>query len=226
MASISEAALNRHRWTEPVRLPGGFRERDSVCELSCSAAADKACDFELSGLVPQLVPLLDFPHQLELVEGRVELAAGGTDPAGGGRRQVENSAAQRPAALVPLGGRDIGSAPALTGIIKRTGIDERPVEEIALRIVGIFVGVKKVDDIKPTDRQHEAIRVLRAGELIDVGIHFLRVAAEIDGLPHEIALHARIGPNAAELKGFPGRKSGGTVRVRQTEALIDLGVHP
>ena len=46
---------------------------------------------------------------------------------------------------------------------------------------------------KLSDRQHEAIRRARAGELVDVGVDLLNFAAEIDGLPEESALHAHVG---------------------------------
>ena len=56
-------------------MTGRLRERNRVGEFSRVAAAEKAGDLELAGLAPEFVPLLDFPDQLELREGRVEIGA-------------------------------------------------------------------------------------------------------------------------------------------------------
>jgi hypothetical protein len=42
-------------------------------------------------------------------------------------------------------------------------------------------------------RQHQAVLRARPGELADVGVDLLNFAAEVDGLPEESALHARVG---------------------------------
>jgi hypothetical protein len=69
------------------------------------------------------VPFLDFPDQLELMEAGVEINTVGAVPAGRGFRQIEEAAAQRPAALVPLRGCAIGVSPAIGGVVERAGID-------------------------------------------------------------------------------------------------------
>lgn len=76
------------------------------------------------------------------------------------------------------------------------------------------------------DRQHQAVGRLQTGELTDVGVHLLGFAAEIDGLPNDMALDARVGVGEAEPVQVGARKSGHAVRVRETEALIDLGLDP
>ena len=113
---------------------------------------------------PQLVPFLDLSHQLELMEAGVEINAVGTDPAGWGFRQVEEAAAQRPAALIPLGCRAVGVSPAVGGVVERAVLDVRPVQEIKLGIVGVFVGIEDVDDGKFADRQYQPIFRLRTGK--------------------------------------------------------------
>ena len=77
-----------------------------------------------------------------------------------------------------------------------------------------------------SDRQHQAVGGLRAGELRDVGLHLLRLAAQIDGLPHEITLQPPVWIASAELVGLAAWKSSRAVRVSETKALIDLGIEP
>ena len=79
---------------------------------------------------------------------------------------------------------------------------------------------------KRADPQHQAIGSLRPGELIDVRFQLLRVAAEIDGLAHESALHADIRIIGADLVGFRAREAGDAVRVADAEALIDFWIEP
>ena len=154
-------------------LAGDLGERDGVLESSRPAAVEKAGDLELAGLAPQLVALLDFRDHRELLEGRVEDAAVGTVAAGGSRREVEYAAAQGPGALVPLGGRAVGVAPGVAGIVERAGVDQRPVQKVGLGTVGIFVGIEDVDDGELADRQHQAVGRARPGELVDVGLDLL-----------------------------------------------------
>ena len=77
-----------------------------------------------------------------------------------------------------------------------------------------------------TGRKDEAVRRLRAGELVRVGLDFLALAAEIDGLAHEIALEARVRRCGAELVGFAVGIPGEAVRIADAEALVDLRVDP
>src|SRR5208283_5069103 len=97
---------------------------------------------------------------------------------------------------------------------------------IALGIVGVFVSVEDIDDAEAPDRQHQAVRRLRAGELIDIFVDFLGFAAEIDGLPDERALDPRVGVIRAELVGFGTWESGNAMRVADTKTLIDLRIEP
>src|ERR1700728_112670 len=170
---------------------GRLRERERIRECSRPAAAEKTGDLELARLSPKFMSFLDFADQLELVECGIEIAAEGTYSAGRRCREIEDAAAQRPAALIPFGGRAIREAQGVGRIVERAGIDQRPVEEIGFGIVRIFVGVEYVDDRELPDGEHEAVRRLRAGELIDVGGDLLGVAAEIAGLAHEKTLAAR-----------------------------------
>ena len=104
--------------------------------------------------------LFDLADQLELPEGRIEIAAAGAYSASRGHRQVEHAAAQRPASLIPFSGRAVGVSPAVAGIVERPGIDQRPVEEIAFRIVRVSVGVEDIDDREAADREHQPVRRL------------------------------------------------------------------
>src|SRR4029077_19975929 len=207
-------------------LTGDLGERDGVLESSRPAAVDESGDLELAGLAPQFVTFLDFGDHRVLLKGRVEGAAVDTAAAGGSRRQVEQAGAQGLGALVPLAGRAVGVAPAVAGIVERAGVDQRPVQKVGLRTVGVFVGIEDVDDRELSDRQHQAVLRARPGELADIGVDLLDFAAEIDGLPEESALHAHVGVGGPELVGLAARKSGDAVRVRETETLIDLRGDP
>jgi len=65
-AHSGAAPVDAHR-VDIGGLPGKLGNRDRICEVSRSAAAQKARDLELAGLAPKLVPFLDFPDQLELM---------------------------------------------------------------------------------------------------------------------------------------------------------------
>jgi hypothetical protein len=66
--------------------PGSCRKPNGICEFSCPAPTEKTSDLERAGLPPQFMPSFDFSNQLELVERRVEIAAGRAQPAGRGYR--------------------------------------------------------------------------------------------------------------------------------------------
>ena len=68
--------------------------------------------------------------------------------------------------------------------------------------------------------------VWRTGELIEVGVDFLVVAAEIDGLPDEGPLNARIRNRGADLECGPARKAGDAFGIAQPETLVDLRIDP
>ena len=131
----------------------------SLFSTESHASTDEKTGYlDRAGLLPQLVPALDLSNQLELTEGGVETKGGSAiSPTGGGRRHVENPAAQRPGTLVPFGDRAVGGGPGVAGKVERSGIDDRPVQEIASGIVGVFVGLEYVDDKEPAHRQHQAV---------------------------------------------------------------------
>ena len=205
----------------------GLRKSDSARKVAGFAVTEEGGNFELARLAPKLVPFLDFTDILLLAERVVETVGGSVQGAAGRRRrQIEHAAAQSKDALIPFGGRAIGVTPGIAGIVERAGIDQRPVEEIGLRIVGVFVGVEYVDNGELADPQDQAVRRIRLRKQVDVGIGLLRFATEVDGLPDEIALRARVRIVEAELVGFAARETGYAVRVGETMALIDLGIEP
>ena len=204
-----------------------LRKGDSIRKVAGFAVTEKGGDFELARLAPELVPLLDFSDILLLAEGVIETVSGRIHAATGRRRrQIEHAGAQREDALVPLGGSAVGVAPGIARIVERAGIDQRPVHEIGLRIVRVFVGVEHVDNGELADPEDQAVRRIRLRKQVDVGVGLLRLAAEVDRLPNEIALRARVRIVEAELVGFAAREAGYAVRVAKTMALIDLGVEP
>ena len=62
----------------------------------------------------------------------------------------------------------------------------------AARIVGVFILVENVDDAELADRDDDPVGALGAGKLIDSGIDFLGIAAEVDGLPQERSRYAGV----------------------------------
>jgi hypothetical protein len=67
---------------------------------------------------------------------------------------------------------------------------------------------------------------LRARKLVDAGLYFLSLAAEIDGLPQEHSWQPRIGNREPNLVGLSACKSGNAERAGKSEALVDLWVDP
>ena len=92
--------------------------------------------------------------------------------------------------------------------------------------MGIFDGVEYVGNAELADREDQPVGRLLAGELIDVGIHLLGGAAEVDGLADEGTGHPHIGIVAADLVGFAARKSREAEGVAEPEALVDLRIDP
>ena len=103
-------------------------------------ASEKAGDGDLAGMSPQGIATLDFADPLELLKCRIEIGAVGDD------REIEQSAAYRPASLIPFGSSAISIGPGIGGIIEGAGIDDRPIQEIVAGIVRIFVVIEYVDD--------------------------------------------------------------------------------
>jgi hypothetical protein len=102
--------------------------------------AEEGGHFELARLAPELVPFLDFTDILLLAEGVIEPVGGSVQGAAGRHcRQVEHAASQGKDALIPFGRSAIGITPGVAGVVERAGIDQGPVEEICLRIVGVLL---------------------------------------------------------------------------------------
>jgi len=89
------------------------------------------------------------------------------------------------------------------------------------RHFGVSLGVTL-----PTDREDEPVGGLALGELIKAGVHFLGVAAEINCLPDESPLDARIGVIGANFISFAVGVSGNSVRAVEPESLINFRIDP
>ena len=74
------AGVTAHR-IDISRRPGRLRKRNGGGEIACRAATEKTGNLEHARLIPKLVASLDFAHQLELSEGRIEVAAFRADAA-------------------------------------------------------------------------------------------------------------------------------------------------
>jgi len=58
---------------------GQFGKRNGTRECS-HCTFEKTSDLDLAALSPQLVSVIDFPNELEVIEGRVKKGAEGPDP--------------------------------------------------------------------------------------------------------------------------------------------------
>ena len=85
--------------------------------------------------------------------------------------------------------------------------------------MGIFVVIKDIGNAKSTDRKDEPVSGLSFSKLIEAGVHFPRLAAEVDRLADEIALHASVGVVRAELVSFATRVTGDTERLGDPQIL-------
>src|SRR5262249_4470297 len=94
-------------------------EHDRVVEAAHPAAGDETVEHDAAGLAEDLVGALHLVIDLEFVEA-IELDAVRHD------REIEQAAAYRPGAVIPLGGGAISIAPGVGGIIPGAGVDQRP----------------------------------------------------------------------------------------------------
>ena len=141
-------------------------------------------------------------------------------------RQVEHPGAQGPGSLIPFRRRSVGVAPGVGRIVEAARVDDRPVQEVVLRIVGIFIGVEHVADAHLADRDDDAVGGLFARELVHVRIDLLGLAAEIDGLAHNDAVDLRIGRALADLGALRVGEGVDAEGVAEAKALVELGVDP
>jgi len=90
----------------------------------------------------------------------------------------------------------------------------------------VFVGVEDVDDGVFAESEHEAVGGLGAAQLVQVGIEFMRFAAQIYRLAEKQSLNQRVGINRAYFVGFAAHVSGHTKCVAEAEPLVDLWIEP
>ena len=105
----------------------------------------------------------------------------------------EHAGTQRPVSLIPLGSCAVSKAPGVGSVIERAGVDQCPIHEVLAGILGEFVGIEYVRDRELADGNDQPIGCMRAGELIEVRVHFFDFATEIDRVPHKSARGASVG---------------------------------
>ena len=108
--------------------------------------------------------------------------------------------------MIPLCRRADRIGPGVCRVVERSGVEDGPVQEIAARIVGVFVGIEDIDRAEFSDRDDQPVRGLRSGKLVESSIDFLDLATEVDGLPQERAVQTRVGISGADLVGFAARE--------------------
>src|ERR1700722_6486418 len=105
--------------------------------------AENADHFDLAGLSKELMALLDFGEELLLAKSWIETIGGRIAGAAGWRlRQIEDASAKGKPIPIKFRRRTIRVAPGIAGVVESACVDDRPVEEVGLRIVGIFVGIE------------------------------------------------------------------------------------
>jgi len=86
--------------------------------------------------------------------------------------------------------------------------------------------VKDIGDREFADGNDKPIRRIRTGELILIRLHFLGFAAKIDGLAQKGALNAGVGHGRADFERGAARKTGNSLGVAETKALIEFRIDP
>ena len=84
----------------------------------------------------------------------------------------------------------------------------------------------EIENLPIVTTSRSAVGGLRAGELIEVGDHLLGFAAEIDRLPDESPLNARVRNRSSDLERGPAREAGDALGVAQPESLTNLRIDP
>ncbi len=124
-----------------------------------------------TGLPAPLMAVFDLDDLGDFVEAGVE------DGAVGDVGEVEQAIAPGPGLLGPFGGEAIGIAPGVGGIVEGAGVDDRPVEEVLARVVGVAVVVEEIDDGEFAGGEDEAIVGMGRGQLIEVVADVFEFAA-------------------------------------------------
>lgn len=161
--------------------------------------------------------MLDLAHELILAEARVDQLA-----IGHVRGQERARAGDKPA-LIQLYRAPGSVAPCVGGVIERTCLNNRPIEEIVTRIVRIDILVEDVATGEFANRNDNPICRARPRELVQVRVEALRLATEVDCLSDEKAVQAEVRRLRADFVRLAAEESRDADRVRQAEALIDLG---
>src|SRR5262249_40619936 len=100
-ADAGTAGVLAHR-ADVSRPAGREGELDGIVEAAHASTREEAGHRDLAVASPQLMAMLDLADPLELAEARVEVGAVRHD------RQIEQTAAHRPRAVIPLGGCSVG----------------------------------------------------------------------------------------------------------------------
>src|SRR3984893_11750889 len=213
------AGVTAHR-RDVGRSSRDLREVDGILEAPHAAAGEISIDQNPAGFPPERVAALDFADPLDLRKMWVEIGAVRH------YRKIEQASTYCPIALIPFDGRAIGIAPGIGGVIEGPGIDQRPVEEIVARVVGIVEGVENVGDAELANGNHQPVGSLRSRKLVDAGLHFLCLATKVDCLPHKHPRDARIRYRETDLVSFTAGEARDAERAAETESLVDLRVDP
>jgi len=169
-ADAAAAAILTHRG-DIGGFTGELRQLDCIRKAPHAPTRQEPRHGNLAGLSPEFMPVFNLSDPLELPELRVELGAVRND------RQIEHAAAQRPGAQIPFGGCAERIAPGFRGVVEGAGIDDRPVQKIAARVVRVLVGIEDIGNAEFSDSEDQSVGRLAGCKLIDAGINLLRLAA-------------------------------------------------
>ncbi len=184
-----------------------------------SAVVEESKQLGFAGVAVPIVARLEFADEREFLEPGFELRAVGDIG------QVEEPAPQRPPRPSPFHGSAGGVAPGIRRVIECRRVDDRPVEEVAARIVGVAVRIEHVHHGEFADGQDHVVGGQRAAELVRPRADRLAVSSKVEALAQKGALQPHVRVPFPHLVRFAARKAGDAQRVAQAEALVDLGIH-
>src|SRR5262249_30067632 len=193
---------------------------DCIAEPAEVALCQKPGDGDLARLAPQFMAVLDFSGPFALSKSWIEISAAGNDG------QNEEAAADGPVALMPFHGRAIVVTPCITRVVERAGVYQRPIHEVAARIMRVFIIVEDIGDVEFSNCNDHPVSGLLPREPVDVIVDFFAFAAEVYGLPHEHALNSSVGEGRDELVGFAAGKARYAERTAEPKALLNFRIDP
>ena len=163
---------------------------------------------------------VDLEGELEVAR-RLSVELERIDPRG----HHERPAARAPGAVNVFGDETVGQAARVGGKVEAGRGDQRPVEELGARIVGVFVVVEEIEQRELAGAERDALARQRLVEMQRVvGIARHGVLGKRKGLAQEQADEIDLRLVAGDFEGLAVGKGRGADALRQAEATEDLRI--